>query len=365
MTDFQPQQGQNWSDKNPMIGTGEGEVPLANTPLAEATMRTMSSDVASIKESGGGEPKPYNPQVENLQPMQSFSEVPIPQPEIGGVAPMAPQQEYIAPKPKMNMYVIIVGILVAVVVIVLGYFFVYPLLSPSVQTPPAQQVVPNPEAQVPAAGEPLPPNPSETTTTSAVVPPEAPATGPATVVMHSSLFKTSADASSEVTLASLALPEVKKAIQSGSVEVPIFKEIVFKNDTGKVYAASSILSVFIPSVFTENVSSLFEKDFSFFTYVDKTDVWPGVVLKLAVGADITAAKAEIAKLEINNEIGSLFFSQPGTASVWKDGKVGSFAGRYIPFSTKGFAFNYAWVNDYLILSTSYVGEQAAVKNLGF
>ena len=180
-----------------------------------------------------------------------------------------------------------------------------------------------------------------------------------------SLFKTSADASSEVTLASLALPEVKKAIQSGSVEVPIFKEIVFKNDTGKVYAASSILSVFIPSVFTENVSSLFEKDFSFFTYVDKTDVWPGVVLKLAVGADITAAKAEIAKLEINNEIGSLFFSQPGTASVWKDGKVGSFAGRYIPFSTKGFAFNYAWVNDYLILSTSYVGEQAAVKNLGF
>ena len=57
----------NWpeDEEGKLIGTGEGEVPqreLSEAPgVSNLDMRTSASDVASIKESGGGAPRSYTP----------------------------------------------------------------------------------------------------------------------------------------------------------------------------------------------------------------------------------------------------------------------------------------------------------------
>ena len=354
MTDFQTP-GQNWSEKNPVIGTGEGEVPLANAPMAEVAMRTMSSDVASIKETGGGEPKPYNPTGNIPQPMSAPSSVIPPQTDFGNASPASavPQPEMQMPKSKTNWFMLLAVGIGIIVLLALGYFFIYPrffaaapVVAPVVEQPPVVN------QEVPPVG--LPPVATGTITESPF----------ATVVMHTSLFKTSADTIFEATLASVTLDAVKGAIQSNTVDVPLLKEVVFKNEIGKTYALSAIAPLFVPSVFTSGTMSLFQPDGSFFTYVDKTGVWPGVVLKLATGADIATAQTEVKKLEANNEFASLFLSDPGTMGRWKDGKVSTFIARYVSYSTKNVAFSYAWLNDNLVISTSYDGAKAVATKLG-
>ncbi|MEK7089701.1 MAG: hypothetical protein AAB920_02680 [Patescibacteria group bacterium] len=348
MTDFQTP-GQNWSEKNPVIGAGEGEVPLANTPIAEVAMRTMSSDIASIKETGGGEPKPYNPTGNIPAP----SSVIPPQTDFGNANPASAIPEMQMPKSKTNWFMLLAVLVGVGALIALGYFFIYPrffavapVIAPVTEQPPVvNQEVPPPEL------------PIEATSTITESPFE-------TVVMHTSLFKTSADTISEATLASVTLDAVKSAIQSNTVDVPLLKEIVFKNSVGKTYALSAIAPLFVPSVFTSSTMLLFQPDASFFTYVDKTGAWPGMVLKLASGADVVTAQTEIKKLETNNEFASMFLANPGTAGRWKDGKVSTFIARYISYSTKNVAFSYAWLNDNLVISTSYAGAQAAAVKLG-
>ena len=366
MTDFQPQ-GQNWSEKNPVIGTGEGESPLANAPMAEVTMRTMSSDIASIKETGGGEPRPYNPQMQSVpvaapvaQPIQAASTIVPPQTDIGGVAQVSlgAQPEMQAPKSKTNWFAILSVLIGIIAVGALGYFFVYPrfFATPAPVAAPVTQTTELPA--VPAVA-----TTTELATTTAAT---STVTGPQyeTVVSHVSLFKTSADTSSELTLAAVTLDAVKSGIKSNPVDVPLLKEIVFKNNLGKVYAMSAIAPLFMPTLFTASTTALFAPDATFFTYIDKTGVWPGMVLKLAGGADAAAAKAAIKTLETGNEFSSLFLTDPGTAGRWKDGKVSTFIARYVPFSTKGIAFSYAWLNNNLVISTSYAGAQAAAAKLG-
>jgi len=352
MTDFQTP-GQNWSEKNPVIGAGEGEVPLANAPMAEVTMRTMSSDIASMKETGGGEPKPYNPGGNVPQPAPTPSAVVPPQTDFGNVNPAAavPQPEMQLPTKKTNWFAIIAGLVGIIAVLALLYFFVYPKFFA-----PVPVVVPPPEAAtIPETPAALP----EATTT-----PVASESPFETVVMHTSLFQTSADTSSEATLASVTLNDAKSAMQASTVEVPLLKEIIFKSDIGKVYAMSAIAPLFMPSVFTSSTAALFQPDASFFTYVDKTGVWPGMVLKLASGVDIATAQAAIKTIEANSEFESMFLANPGTAGRWKDGKVSTFIARYVSYSTKNVAFSYAWLNNNLVISTSYAGAQSAAAKLG-
>ena len=362
MTDFQPQ-GQNWSEKNPVIGTGEGEVPLANAPVADVTMRTMSSDIASIKETGGGEPKSYNPQGMGMNIPPAQSAVVPPQTDIGAApSPMPAGQPMQPPKKGVNWFAIIASLIGIVGVLALLYFFVYPrFFAPATVPPAAAPATTAQESTLPPATSTLPTTPDVglATGTGAVADSQF-----QTVILHSSLFKTSADTSSEITLPAVTLDAVKAAIQANTVDVPLLKEVVFKNSVGKVYALSTIAPLFAPNVFNATTSSYFEPDASFFTYIDKTGVWPGMVLKLATGADITNAKAAIAQLESNNDFLSFFLSNPGTAGRWRDGKVGSYIARYVSFSPSNIAFSYTWVNNTLVISTSYAGAQSAATKLG-
>ena len=374
MADFQFP-GQQWSNQNPVIGTGEGEVPLAKVPSAPM-MRTMASDVASIKETGGGEPRPYIPK--EIPP--AFAETPTPaspkkdfvvpsvipafvppQPEMGNVSIPTPQGPVGEPGKKKSKSGLFVGIAVFVTLVgvaAIVYFFVIPKFTTApvetpVATPTSIETVPAPEVATTTEQQPtIPPPVSET--------PKLP-----TIDVHASLFKNSADLTSEVTLTEVTMDSVKKSLEASVVEVPVLREVVFKDSTGKVYAFSTLLPLFASSTFTASTNAFFAPDATFFTYADSKGVWPGFVLKLAAGADLTSAIADIKKLEGNNEFASLFLVDPGVTQSWKDGKVGTTTARYAPFSKTGIAFSYVWFENNLVVSTSYAGAQAASKKLGF
>ncbi|MFA6407547.1 MAG: hypothetical protein WCV80_02475 [Candidatus Paceibacterota bacterium] len=377
MADFQFP-GQQWSNQNPVIGTGEGEVPLAKIPT-EPTMRTMASDVASIKETGGGEPRPYIPKEippsfpdmsQPVTPKKDFVVPPVipafvPPQEMGAVSIPTPQGtsgESGKGKSKSGIFIGIAVFVTLVGLAAIVYFFVIPKFTTTpVETPTATPVIP--PIEVPEIIE-----TATTTEQEPIIPPVPPTSESSqlpTVDTHSSLFKNSADLTSEVTLTEVTMDSVKKSLEASVVEVPVLREIVFKNSTGKVYALSALLPLFSSSTFTTSTNALFAPDATFFTYADSKGVWPGFVLRLATGADSTVAKTDIKKLEVGNEFASFFLTDPGTGQAWKDGKVGTTTARYAPFSKTGIAFSYVWFENNLIVSTSYAGAQAASKKLGF
>ncbi len=393
MADFQPQ-GQNWSGQNPVIGTGEGEVPLAKPPIADMTMRTMGSDISSMKTSGGGEPRPYAPKEVSYSaptgPASSAPQMPVtpqmqqsytapsasPQMNFGNVAPVNIVAQAVPAKSGSALFITLAAIITSIGLGAVGYFFVYPQFAapaaPAVTEQPAT-TAPAPGAETPATTppatttavtEPIPPATTAPATTTLSASSSAPtASELPTVSAHVSALKTAADFSAEATLSSIALDAVKTALTSSPVEVPVLKEITFKDASGKVYAFAALSPLFMPSTFTPSTLALFNPDVSFITYTDKTGSWPAIVLQLATGADAAAAKTAVAAIEKNSEYQTLFITDPGTASTWKDGKVANTPARYIAFSKQGVAFNYTWLGTKLVISSSYAGAQEIAKRI--
>jgi hypothetical protein len=362
MADYQfPGQNQ-WSEK-PAIGTGEGESPLAPAPQNEITMRTMASDATSIKEMGGGDPRPYVPsvaQVSQTQPNQKIPDAPSPT----NITTNSTQTAEIPviplpPKKSGNIFIVLAVIIIVLGLGAIGYFYVYPqFISPS-DTNVITETPQTSEPTIPAIVE----TTTETTSTTSTVPviEVPPITG---LDSHVSLFKTPADFSSETTLSSETVAAIKEAWKGTTVEVPVFKETVFKNTAGAILGESKLIPLFLPSFITASSSPLFEEDFTLFTYTDQKGVWPGIILK-AKGDSLVLAKEESKKIEANTDWQSLFMLDPGKEQMWKDGKVGTALARYISFATKGNALSYTWFDNILLISTSYQGAQDAAKRLGF
>jgi len=352
MADYQfPGQNQ-WSDK-PVIGTGEGESPLAPAPQNEMTVRTMASDVASMKEMGGGEPRPYKPSetIQQTAPIPNTTQQTIPQNNV--INPTQTTEVPVVPLPEKkggNIFVIIAGIIIVLGLVAIGYFYIYPKFI--VGTP---ETTPTQEPVVTATT-------TETSEVATTAPIEAPVvTGLST---HASLFKTAADFSSEASLTAETIDAIKETWKGTTVEVPVFRETVFKNASGTILGSSQLASLFLPSTINATTSKLFEEDFTLFTYTNQKGVWPGIILR-AKPETLTSAKEALKNIEANTEWKSLFMTDPGKEQIWKDGNVGTMAARYISFSTQGNALSYTWFDNIVLISTNYQGAQDAAKKLGF
>ncbi|TSC52748.1 MAG: hypothetical protein LiPW41_118 [Parcubacteria group bacterium LiPW_41] len=357
MADYQfPGQNQ-WSEK-PVIGAGEGESPLVPAPQNEITMRTMASDVASMKEMGGGDPRPYVPSATPISQTPPTPKPPEPQTKVNPVInPMQTTEIPVIPLPPQksgSAFVIIAVILIVLGLGAIGYFYVYPkfISSETVEVVEEQTT-----EEITAPQEVI----TEATTTATTTVEVPPISG---LGSHISLFKTAADFSSETTLAVETIAAIKDAWKGTTVEVPVFKETVFKSTDGKILGQSKLVPLFLPSFITTSSSQLFEEDFTLFTYTDQKGVWPGIILK-AKTETLEKAKEEAKKIESNLEWRSLFIIDPGKEQTWKDGKVGNTAARYISFTTKGNALSYTWFDNTLLISTNYQGAQDAAKKLGF
>ncbi|KKU93810.1 MAG: hypothetical protein UY26_C0004G0023 [Candidatus Jorgensenbacteria bacterium GW2011_GWA1_48_13] len=347
--------------------------------MPDVDVRTFGSDVKSMADTGGGAPKPYQPAApaesqpvpqEEKKPFGEVFETPGEVSPVPAEMPPAGMQEFgAAPKFKKGLFA---GLLVLIIVVglgAIGYFYVYPTFFGGVSEiespPPAAQEPASPQTPTPPIVPQVPVVGGETTTmTSTATTTEEITPSPSqTLLEHKSLFKTAADVSTNITLGIVSISSIKGQLEFSTAQVPILKEIIFKNSDGEILSASGVMGAFLPDVFSATVSADFENDLTLATYTNDKGTWPVIVLKLRSGSSLTEAKTTVQKIETSANLPNFFITDPGTASAWKNGTTEGVSNRYRTFSLSGAGLNYGWTGDTLVISSSYAGFQEALKRL--
>lgn len=351
-----------------MNNQSEEKKEIPTPPPSKVNVRTMQSDIKSIQESGGQNPQPYMTEINqqkketsapeelSFQPSELGSNIPgyvgpeepIFKPGVP-IAPLPPQQkpnkpEEAAKPPKKGsktLIIIILTILVlAAIILGVGYYLTRKEeainATPSLTTPPEDQ---------------------------AVIPPAA-ILKPAYV----SLFKTP-NVLEEQIITALNLENIKNALTAAASTAPAntLKEVVLRNTDDSLIVFSKFIPILLPELKSEEMSGIFEENFSAVIFADKNGVWPGYVIQLKPTTTLDQAQTFIKNnLESSTNLKNIFIEDPGLATaIFKDGKAGSPAinTRYLVFSKTGAAINYGWVNNNLVISATYPGLSEILKNL--
>lgn len=302
---------------------------VAPPPPPDVSIRTMNSDIRSLEQ---GQTKPLPETVPGPTFGAPQSGEPIFKPETinqmsGGAAP----------KSKRALW-IVVGLIVALGLGALGYFVVYPLLFPAT---PVVSPTPSPSLS-----------------------PTATPTGePQT---RQSFFITPPAELTMLKLGSLEYDNVLRALtevaQTG-IAAGALQEVIIADASENPIPLGGFLPVF--GAFSEGqLTEWFEADLTAFIFYDDKGSWPGYIAKLKPVAPREEAQTAITQLE-TVPLGKFYLEDPGTFGAFKDGQVNSKPARYTAGSSAGAAFSYTWLDDYLLISTSYNGAKEAATRLGF
>lgn len=370
-------QGAHDSSRSQFLGTGEGEIPLAKMPSEKIDIRTMASDVTSMQETGGGMPRPYAPQPQTNAPKQA-STPPPPAPSqapvnfvdqmVGGTMQtmQKTQNTQQAPAPSKKGGVgLFKSVLIAIIVIgliVIGYFFVYPMFSAKDVTVNTEVTTPEtPERQTEEIIIPVVP-PVEPATTTESIAPTAPVL---TVETHSSFLKTRADLVFDAKLSAFTLNDLKTPLAFDTTSVPLFKEVVWKTQENKPLSFTQVASLIFPTFFTPEKVANFQDDFTLFAYSNSQGTWLGFIIKLKDGIDIGKIQDSMSVLQKDTGLKNIFLSDPGTMGPWKDGKVRNKPTSLASFSLPGATISYTWFDRYLLVSSNIDAAEEAGKRMGY
>ncbi|MBI2592850.1 MAG: hypothetical protein HYW37_01650 [Candidatus Colwellbacteria bacterium] len=307
----------------------------------------MVSDSAGMRESGGMQPQPKTFRPEDLGGAPVFRPR---EPAVPGAGPE---------KPAPTRMILIVGgaVLFLLVAAAVFYFFVRPILSPSAEILPAETAPPAAETPLPVQ---VPPE-SETPPAPAALP-----TPPVPVFTHQSLLNPVPKLTETLTLSKLELAELTSAIGKATGDTQpagSVKELVLAN---AALGSGEALGVLLPDLDKNFSDANLEKDFTAFAYYDANGVWPGYVFQLKSGIEAGAAKSAFVGIEASKNWPNFYLVNPGTPAAFKDGApISGNAVRYLSYTKAGASFNYSFLGNYLVLSTSYSGFKEAAKLLGF
>lgn len=306
-------------------------------PPPDIGIRTMASDLSSLKSSGGLEAKPttFKPEEFNKEPIFEIAK-----PEKGAEGAV----KTIQPKTRRVNIFIVLGIIGFVILAGLViYFFVMPLIFPKE----------NPTTELPGAVE-----------TPQVEVEPVPVVSP---LIHQSYFITPAVSAIAMNVNSLNLAEINSALNDSAADTQqkTVKEVTL-TVSGEVPQAADFLSIAFPELNRDFLNASFEKDFTAFLYRDANGSWPGYVFRLNPNSSLDQVAATMANIETSQNISGLYLSNvvPNSAG-FKDGlKVGNVSARYLAMNAPGASFNYVWFNNHLVASTSFDGFREALKLLG-
>lgn len=324
---------------------------VAAPPPPDVSIRTMASDVKSLEQ---GETRPVPERVPSpVAPPRA--EPAAPTPAAAAIEAQTPPET--APKPKRRRFLwLALGVVVVMGLGALGYFVVYPLFFGE-SAPPR----PTPLWEPTPSPTPSPPQRAHRS----FLRPETPLFE-RTVAFYG-LNPDGSTRRLDMTLLKETLGASIAAEANQTVPPPRFVELTFLDADQNPLPLSSYLPLLAP-VSAENLASRFEDDFTPFFYHDEKGVWPGYVAKLKDGAG-----AEQAKLSLNLETIPLepFYERAyaaialGEIDPFKDGTLAGFPARYAATDLPGAVFEYAWLDTYLLISTSYPGAIEAARRLGF
>ncbi len=337
-------------------------------PPPEITVRTMKSDLESLKQTGGAMPLPKTftpPELKREVSPAGAPPPPLPPPAPSRITPSEfgePKKMESPAKPASSVIeeegrpagilkkilVWSLGAVLAIGVGLAGYYFIYPALFPA-QVPPPPPAITN---QTPPAQNPVPAVPQ------AQLPPA--------FAPHQSLLK-SADQNSAAKLSATDLNSLKTALQEEAKKLNppgTLAELAMSNANGQI-PASTALSALIPEISADTMKKLFQEDFTAALFYDANGVWPAYVLKLSSEASQVEAQTAVSGLESSKNLKNLFLADPGTSSAsgFKTGQTSGVATRYLTYSKKGAGLNIAWSGDKLVVSTSFEGLKKILANL--
>lgn len=303
--------------------------PSPTTP--DAYVRTMGSDIQSMRASGGTEPVPV-----------SFSNNPAP-------APMPEAQE--VKSGKTIFWLIILIIIVGIGWIT--YQYGLPAYRAITETQPAPEAIPQPTAPQP-----------ETADLGATPPPPAPA--PATTPLGgalATLVKIETDGTAASITAGLAAETKKGGITSDTMQ-----EVSIMNNGARM-SFDTVMNALLPEATTNGLAGIFtagfDPNFSAYIFYDDRGAWPGYVAKInpASQIDTVTLMSRLQAFETSS-YQNLFLTNPGESYGFKTGQArGKYIDRFVPLATPGALFNYGIFGDYLIINTSNNGLVKALDLL--
>ncbi len=366
--DINPNNPSSWPSM-PTNDQNSGAPKPPPPPPPEITLRTMKSDLESIKQTGGSNPtpKPFTP--------SEFKSIPVTPPPPPTINPnpinfgQVPEQKKVstatfsadkelsaiaadtetiaAPSVQKKKIIGLIGGLIAVAVIfaVLGYKFVFPFfMSNQTETPTTQT------------------NNAPVTETTPVVTTTQEETAQAPI--HQSQLSLP-DGVYPVQLSLVDALSINAAInqQSDNVVTGTLSEVTLSDTKGQI-AASKFLHLFIPEM-SNDLLAFFEEDFTATIYKDANGVWPAYVFKLKTDPAASGAQNFINNtIETSANLQSFFLSNPGTvAQGFKSGNISGNATRYLPYPNAGASLNLAWIQNRLIISTSFNGLKKLIIGL--
>lgn len=280
----------------------------------QVDLRTMQSDAASIKSSGGigVEPKTFDPNelIKDgvFQPQKTAAS--------GG-------------KKKAAIMVAVISAVLAGAAAV-AYFVIFPSITSDKTPVPAQE---EPRIVEPVAEEPQVEEPA-----------------------HVSVFGGKVASERQIVLSGISVAEIRTGLSSGTAAGTGMEDISFSIN-GNPVTSGELLGVMMP---VESLSQSLESDFTAFVYHDANGSWPGYVFTVKTPMTLADAKTAI---ETRTDLNNFYAEDPGKIGTFKDGAVGGVKARYATFVKKGASFNYGFVGDYLVISTSFNGFKEAVNLL--
>ncbi len=301
-------------------------------PRPEVNIRTLESDISSLKASGGVSPAPKTIRLEDIghDAPKSFAPETVSQLMGEGVSGQRPAGGSIKKILKpLGVLAVVAGIGF------LGYYVIYPILFPA-----PELGAPIGEASISQLEE-------------------------VAQLSHQSLFVTPASLNAAVTMGSLSIQDIILALQAeaqNSASMGTLKEVAISDANGQV-SWSKYISTLAPSLSPADVSSVVEEDFTAFFYYNDKGVWPGYVARLRSGASPSDAERIFATLE-SSDVRSFYIAEPGVSGGFKTGPYRGVPVRYAAFSEPGASFNYGVIGDYAIFSSSFDGFRTAVDYLG-
>lgn len=323
--------------------TAPERVPEPPSVAQDINIRTMESDMSSLKETGGAGVVGQSFTVfSGAQKQQSQEEAFSPESLSGTEKAFEPQtteapaKEDMDPERKRRKMRILMWVIIFVIAgTVAGYFFVGPLVAPGEEAP---EVIPEDE------------------------PIEEPVTPAFT---HTTFFATAPDTTTPVTLPSVSASDIRTAVAGAKLAdatAGTMQEVVFSAN-GTNVDAQNALSVLLPESDISFISTGFDKDMTAFVYYDENGAWPGYIFKVVNAAD-PVVRGQIQQMIEGTESTVNFFAEdPGAPKGgFKDGNVIEGA-RYRVYTQTGAGLNYGWKGDHLIVSTSYNGIKEAAGML--
>lgn len=383
-----PLAGQPQASGDPGVG-GQSSVPPPPPSTDErVSVRTMASDVQSVRETGGQMPQSQMvnaPEIPSMSPDSlTFSPVPAPAPTseptpspapvqaqatpgvpdaggvAAGVAEPGPVVDFssnanasaaapVAAGSKTKTILFVVGAVVLAVLLGFGaYYLAVSLTAPSVA--PAATSSP----QLPVAVPTTTPSPTPSQQPTVIQP-----------MAHVSLILSPTQTESVGLLSGSGAASIRSAIAAAAGEQGLspgdVKDLSITDASSSPVQSSVILPAYFPS-FGPSLGGLIEPDFTSWIYFDKTGGSKlGFVFKLTAAAQ--SATTTIGQYIESNpaDLANLFLATTTVpkAPVFKDGLVGGVHVRFLAYNVKlGRVIEYGFLTGsdgsvYLLMATSY------------